>query len=95
MGSPMRRRNIEHARRLATSGILPESTGLSPNPAQQDQGQVAVPAWVNDDLLRKTQAVWSAVYGREVRKDEAVEILVNVKALGEALLDAEGQGSET
>jgi len=48
-----------------------------------------VPAWVDDDLLRKTQAVWSAVYGREVPAAEAVEILVNVKALAEVLLDVD------
>jgi hypothetical protein len=85
----MSRRNLEHARPRARRKIPPESTGLPPNPAQHDQGQPAVPAWVSDELLRKTQAVWSAVYGREVSAAEAVEILVNVKALAEVVLDVD------
>jgi len=85
----MSRQHTEHGRPKTSRGIPPESPGLSRNPAQQDQGQPAVPAWVDDNLLRKTQAVWSAVYGREVPAAEAVEILVNVKALAEVLLDVD------
>jgi len=43
-------------------------------------------AWVTDDLLRDTQNVWSKAYGRPVSEDEAVEMLLNVKRLGEVLL---------
>ena len=85
----MRRQHIEHGRPKMSPRISPESPGLPRNPAQHDQGQPSVPAWVDDDLLRKTQAVWSAVYGREVPAAEAVEILVNVKALAEVLLDVD------
>ena len=85
----MSRRNVKHGRLRAGRRIPPESPGLSGNPAQQDQGEPSVPAWVDDDLLRKTQAVWSAVYGRDVPAAEAVEILVNVKALAEVLLDVD------
>jgi hypothetical protein len=51
------------------------------------EGAQAVPGWVTDELLAKTRTVWSRVYGREVPVAEAVEILVNVKALAEVLLD--------
>ena len=45
-------------------------------------------AWISDELLARTIDVWSANYGRPISEDEAVEILMNVKQLGEALLKA-------
>jgi len=45
-------------------------------------------AWISDELLAKTIDVWSTNYGRPISEDEAVEILMNVKRLGEALLKA-------
>lgn len=42
--------------------------------------------WITDELLAETILVWSEVYGREIREDEAVEILVNVKRFAEVLL---------
>ncbi len=41
--------------------------------------------WITDDLLRNTQEAWSEAYGRPISRDEAVEMLLNVKRLGEAL----------
>jgi hypothetical protein len=46
------------------------------------------PAWISDALLAETIEVWSEAYGRPLDEDDAVEILRNVKRLGEALLDA-------
>lgn len=83
----MSRRDVEHGRRRISRRIPPESPGLTRAPAQLMEGAQAVPAWVGDDLLRKTQVVWSTVYGREVSPAEAAEILTNVKALAEVLLD--------
>ena len=46
------------------------------------------PAWITDELLAETIDVWTQAYGRTVGGDEAVEILVNVGRLAEALLEA-------
>lgn len=46
------------------------------------------PAWIPDALLAETIRVWSKAYRRPISEDEAVEILTNVKRLGEALLQA-------
>ncbi len=46
------------------------------------------PAWITDALLAETIDVWTEAYGRPVGEDEAVEILVNVGRLAEALLEA-------
>ena len=43
-------------------------------------------AWITDELLTYTQDVWSKEYGRPVTEDEAIEMLVNVKRLGEVML---------
>jgi hypothetical protein len=40
-------------------------------------------AWMTDELIAETQRVWSPHYGRELTKDEAVEILQNVKRFAE------------
>jgi hypothetical protein len=41
--------------------------------------------WITPALLQRTQEVWSRAYGRPVSRDEAVEILVNVKHFAEVL----------
>ncbi len=43
-------------------------------------------AWISDELLAETIDLWSESYGRPVSEGEAVEILMNVKRLGEVLL---------
>ena len=45
-------------------------------------------AWISDELLANTIDVWSEAYGRPISEDEAVEMLMNVKRLGEVLLKA-------
>ncbi|HMO85714.1 MAG TPA: hypothetical protein PKC18_12440 [Lacipirellulaceae bacterium] len=47
-----------------------------------------VPAWITPALLAQTIEVWSEAYGRPVETGEAVELLANVKRLGEALIRA-------
>ncbi len=41
--------------------------------------------WITDELLIETHRVWSKAYGRAISRDEAIEILDNVKRLAEAL----------
>ena len=79
--------------------IPPESTGLS---APDEQ---AVPdlerrqrplslAWISDELLAETIELWSESYGRPISEDEAVEILMNVKRMGELLLRLRREGGD-
>jgi hypothetical protein len=46
------------------------------------------PAWISDALLAETIDVWTEAYGRPVSEEEAIDILVNVGRLAEALLEA-------
>jgi hypothetical protein len=43
-------------------------------------------SWISDELVEETRIVWARAYGRDVSDDEAMEILMNVKRLAEALL---------
>jgi len=43
-------------------------------------------AWISDELLAETIELWSESYGRPISEDEAVEILMNVKRMGELLI---------
>lgn len=47
-----------------------------------------LPAWITPALLAQTIEFWSEAYGRPVGTAEAVELLTNVKRLGEALIRA-------
>ena len=42
--------------------------------------------WISKELLQETQELWSESYGRPISQDEAIEILFNVKRMGELLL---------
>ena len=46
------------------------------------------PAWISDALLAETIDVWTEAYERPVSEVEAIDILVNVGRLAEALLEA-------
>jgi hypothetical protein len=43
-------------------------------------------AWISDDLIAETRRVWSKHLRRVVSEDEAIEMLVNVKAAALAIL---------
>ena len=54
----------------------------------QDQGAKPRPladAWISDDLLAEAIAVWSRLYRRPISKEEAVDMLQNVKRAGEVI----------
>ncbi len=75
-------------------GNRQELTGFPGGNGPHDQGPGTAlerpprPAWISDALLAETIEVWSEAYGRPVSEEDAIEILTNVKRLGEALLDA-------
>ena len=73
---------------LATMAGLPAQemehvTGLKPG-AKRPLSM----AWISDDLLERTQRVWTDAYGRPVDELEAIEILMNVKQMAEVLMKA-------
>jgi len=43
-------------------------------------------AWITDELIEKHQRVWSRRYQREITREEAIEIIVNIKRFAEAVL---------
>jgi len=44
--------------------------------------------WINEELIAETRRVWSKHLRRVVAEDEAIEMLVNVKAAAVAILAA-------
>jgi len=79
--------------RPAARENVPESTGfLGPDEeAVAGRETTARPlsmAWISDELLAETVEVWSEAYGCPVSEEEAVEILMNVKRLGEVMVNA-------
>ena len=73
--------------KLNKTGSMPEARQHADRPAE---GAVLPlrPAWISAELLAKTKEVWSREYGRPVGEAEAIEILVNVKHMAEALQKA-------
>jgi hypothetical protein len=60
--------------------------------AGDDAGRSLSAAWITDELLERTQRVWSRVYGRPIDEREALEILLNVKRFAEVLMKAAKTG---
>jgi len=73
-----------------TGFITPEIDPV-PSPGQAGGRPLSI-AWISDELLAKTQEVWSEAYNRPVSEEEAVEILMNVKHMAEALMEAKRGG---
>ncbi len=74
-----------------------ELTGQSLNvEAQCDQpsgnGPLAT-QWMSEALIARTQDVWGRYLEREVDRDEAVEILLNVKRIAMVFHDARQEGA--
>lgn len=66
----------------------PPSAGLPGPQSEHVSGATERPlavTWVPENLLRLTQQVWTKAYGREIEEMEALEILLNTKALLHAI----------
>lgn len=51
--------------------------------------------WISDELIEDTLRIWSQHLGRRVERDEAIEMLQNLKRFGEVLLEVhEGAGTD-
>jgi hypothetical protein len=71
----------------------PELTGIpAPNghPVPLPESQ----KWITRRLIDSTKRVWSKRYGRPITTEEAVEILVNVRNLAAAFLEALEKGEQ-
>ena len=74
--------------------IEPELTGLSPPPEDHGPDVPLSLAWISEDLIEETRRVWSKAYGRVVTRNEAVEMLVNVKHVALVFMNARKQGAD-
>jgi hypothetical protein len=74
-----------------TQARLPAKTG-DDDVALDGQGS-HLPSWLSPERIAEARRVWSKTYERVISEAEAVEILLNVRRLAEALmpiLDGEG-----
>ena len=67
-----------------------DATGCPPGSGQQmrdpwAQRRPLTEAWITEDLLAEAITVWSRLYRRQVTREEAVDMLMNVKRLGVAI----------
>ena len=51
--------------------------------------------WLSEERIAEARRVWSKAYGRVIDRDEAVEILMNVRRLAEVLCRAEQEQRQT
>lgn len=71
------------------------STGLgtgSPLTAGATADRPPCAAWITDELIAEHRRVWSKVYRRPVGAEEAVEIIMNIRRLAEAVVHADAEG---
>jgi hypothetical protein len=59
---------------------------LSVSPSGDRCGDALYRSWMTDELVDETRRIWSPIYGRDVSKEEAMEMLTNVKRFAETLL---------
>ena len=74
--------------------IEPELTGLARPPEDHGPDLPLSLAWISEDLIEETQRVWSKTYGRVITRNEAVEMLVNVKHVALVFMDARNEGAD-
>ena len=73
---------------------FPTQTGHNgPEPDPADVPPLSM-QWLSEERIAEARRVWSKAYGRVISKDEAVEILMNVRRLAEVLLRAEEEGKK-
>lgn len=72
------------------------SNTVEPDPGDRrpDRGRGLSVAWVSEELLAETVELWSKSYGHPISQDEALEILMNVKRLGELLVHLPKEGND-
>ena len=70
------------------AGFPPPTGHTGPEPDSGDARPLST-QWLSDERIVEARRVWSKAYGRVISRDEAVEILINVRRLAEILLRAE------
>lgn len=65
-----------------------ELTGLGGPEIEHDpDGNRPAMHWMTTELIDETVRVWSPVYGRQINRSEAIEILRNIKAFFELVTE--------
>lgn len=82
-------RRPRRRRKTTTSTGLPAKGPLSCSGEQAER-----PAWIPDDLLAEHGCFWTGRYGGPVSEKEAVEIIMNLKRLAEAIAGSLLEGRE-
>jgi len=75
------------------AGFSGQTGHNGPEPGPADVRPLSI-EWLSDERIAEARRVWSKAYGRVISVDEAVEILMNVRRLAEALLRAEEEGKK-
>ena len=70
------------------AGLPAQSGHHGPEPNQADE-RPQKSQWLSEERIAEARRVWSKAYGRVIDRDEAVEILMNVRRLAEVLWRAE------
>ena len=50
-------------------------------------------AWISEELIARTQDVWGRYLEREVDREEAIEMLINVKRIAMVFYQAQREGA--
>lgn len=69
---------------LETQGSLPDGAGCVSD-EEQTLRSLSL-AWMTEELIDRTQAVWGQAYGRDISEAEAIEILSNVRRFAEVVI---------
>lgn len=70
----------------------PDSAELNQSREPRDHGTAPAhnlplsQAWITDELIAKHQQLWSKRYKRDIPREEAIEIIMNIKRFAEAVL---------
>jgi hypothetical protein len=76
------------------SSIPHSSTGIgagSPLTAGATAERPLSTAWITDELIAEHRRVWSKAYRRPISAEEAVEIIMNIRRLAEAVMRADSE----
>ena len=71
-----------------STGLHGQNLGTHEGAGAQKRDRPLSLAWITDDLVAYTQEVWARRLERAIPEEEAIEMLVNVKRLAEAMMKA-------
>ena len=78
-------KNAIFRRTILTEQTLSHTLG---SPLDERPSELVIPAWISQELLDRTCRAWAKEYGKILTQADAVEILENLRQLGEVLIRA-------